>query len=93
MGRRIAALLLFIAAAAAAANDRPLVTLNLVKSGMMLLKTNNPGLYVPAPAVQTDVDLRVRGMILRGEVTQRFRNPESECVEAIYAFPLPETAA
>jgi len=93
MGRRIAALLLFIAAAAAAANDKPLVTLNLVKSGMMLLKTNNPGLYVPAPAVQTDVDLRVRGMILRGEVTQRFRNPESECVEAIYAFPLPETAA
>ena len=93
MGRRIAALLVFIAAAAAAADDKPLVTLNLVKSGMMLLKTSNPGLYVPAPTVQTDVDLRVRGMILRGEVTQRFRNPESECVEAIYAFPLPETAA
>ena len=92
MGRRIAALLVFFAAAAAA-NDKPLVTLNLVKSGMMLLKTSDPGLYIPAPTVQTDVDLRVRGLILRGEVTQRFRNPESECVEAIYAFPLPETAA
>ena len=37
------------------------------------------------PAVDTDVKLRVRGMILRGEVTQRFRNPSEACTEAVYA--------
>src|SRR5256885_1799907 len=45
------------------------------------------------PAIDTHVKLRVRGMILRGEVTQRFRNPEQTCAEAVYAFPLPEDAA
>ena len=45
------------------------------------------------PALDTDVKLRVRGMILRGEVTQRFRNPAPACTEALYAFPLPEDAA
>src|SRR5581483_2031031 len=45
------------------------------------------------PAVDTDVKLTVRGMILRGAVTQHFRNPESTCTEAVYAFPLPEDAA
>ena len=69
------------------------VTLDQVQSGMMLLRTNQPGFFVPAPTVNTDVKLQVRGLILRGEVTQTFRNPESTCVEAIYAFPLPESAA
>ena len=63
------------------------------QSGMLLLKTNQPGVYRPAPTLETDVKLRVRGMILRGEVTQRFRNPDSACAEAMYAFPLPEDAA
>jgi Ca-activated chloride channel family protein len=70
-----------------------LVKLDDVTSGMMLLKTTQPGVYIAAPTVETDVKLRVRGLILRGEVTQRFRNPESTCAEAVYAFPLPETAA
>ncbi len=69
------------------------LTLDQVTSGTMLLKTTQPGLYVAAPTVETDVHLRVRGLILRGEVTQRFRNPESTCAEAVYAFPLPEDAA
>ena len=69
------------------------VTLDQVQSGMMLLRTSQPGLFVPAPTVNTDVKLQVRGLILRGEVTQTFRNPEATCVEAVYAFPLPENAA
>src|SRR6266852_2559094 len=69
------------------------VTLDEVKSGTLLLKTKQPGVYLAAPTVETDVDLHVRGMILRGEVTQRFLNPQSSCVEAIYAFPLPEDSA
>jgi Ca-activated chloride channel homolog len=70
-----------------------LVKLDEVSSGMLLLKTTQPGVYAAAPTVETDVKLRVRGLILRGEVTQRFRNPEPTCAEAVYAFPLPETAA
>jgi Ca-activated chloride channel family protein len=93
MRRAFALLLLFFAVNAAVADEKPLVTLDLVKSGMLLLKTNKAGFYVPAPTVATNVNLRVRGLILRGEVTQRFRNSESTCAEAVYAFPLPETAA
>ena len=86
--RRIALLLLFVPLVA-----RSQVTLDQVSSGMMLLKSSQPGVYVPAPTVATDVKLQIRGLILRGEVTQRFRNPASTCTEAVYAFPLPETAA
>jgi Ca-activated chloride channel homolog len=92
MARRFAACLIFFAAAAVA-QEKPLTTLKLVRSGIMLLKTSNPAVYEQAPAVETTVALQVRGLVLRGEVTQRFRNPESSCVEAVYAFPLPETAA
>ena len=63
------------------------------QSGTLYLSSGQPGVYVAAPTVETTVNLRVRGLILRGEVTQRFRNPESTCAEAIYAFPLPENAA
>ncbi|MGZ7031348.1 MAG: marine proteobacterial sortase target protein [Thermoanaerobaculia bacterium] len=97
MKRRVlilAALLLFrFSAAAQNVQEDQLVTLDQVKSGMMLLKTSVAGVYIPAPAVETDVRIEVRGLILRGEVTQTFRNPESTCAEAVYAFPLPEDAA
>ena len=83
---------LFIALAVRA-EERPLITLDQVRSGMMLLKTTQNAFYIAAPTVDTAVVLRVRGMILRGEVTQRFRNPEATCAEAVYVFPLPEDAA
>ena len=56
--------------------------------GVLLLRD---GLQVPA--LDTDVKLHVRGMILRGVVTEHFKNPEQTCIEAKYAFPLPEDAA
>src|SRR5262249_25607830 len=86
--RRLVPLLLFVAVAA-----QSQVTLDQVTSGTMLLKSSQPGVYVPAPTVATDVKLQVRGLILRAEVTQRFKNPAATCAEAVYAFPLPETAA
>src|SRR5205823_1025224 len=89
MTRRLALLIILLIAFAAHAQ----ITLDQVQSGTLLLKTNKPGVYAVAPTVDTDVKLRVRGMILRGEVTQRFRNPEPTCAEALYAFPLPEDAA
>jgi Ca-activated chloride channel family protein len=89
MIRKLAVLIILLIPIVASAQ----VTLDEVKSGTLLLKTNQPGVYVAAPTVETDVDLRVRGLILRGEVTQRFLNPQSSCVEAVYAFPLPEDSA
>jgi len=91
--RRGFAVLLLLFAIDAVAQEKPLVTLDLVKSGMLLLKTSQPGIYVPAPAVETEVDIHVSGIVLRGEVTQHFRNPDTDCLEALYAFPLPENAA
>src|SRR6059058_3854579 len=89
MIRKLAVLITLLIPIAAGAQ----ITLEEVKSGTLLLKTIQPGVFIAAPTVETDVDLRVRGLILRGEVTQRFLNPESTCVEAVYAFPLPEDSA
>jgi Ca-activated chloride channel family protein len=87
-------LLILIASAALAAQDPlPLVKMDDVKSATMLLKTSQPGVFAAAPALKTDVRLHVRGIILRGEVSQTFENTTPVCAEAVYAFPLPENAA
>src|SRR4029453_1285403 len=49
--------------------------------------------WLPVPALATDVELRVAGVVARGRVVQRFRNPTGRWLEALYVFPLPETAA
>ncbi len=64
-----------------------------VHAGSLLLATRVPGVYLPAPVVDTDVVLRVSGPIVRAEVHQRFYNPTSEWAEGVYVFPLPELAA
>lgn len=46
-----------------------------------------------APQLQTDVAIRVAGVLARVKVAQRFRNPGAAWVEGIYVFPLPEDAA
>jgi Ca-activated chloride channel family protein len=58
----------------------------------LLLKTNQPGIYVEAPTVSTNIDLRVRGIVARGVVRQRFENTTDHCVEALYVFPLADDA-
>jgi Ca-activated chloride channel family protein len=59
----------------------------------LLIKTSKPGLFLAAPAVSTDIALEIRGVIARGRIHQRFMNPTDHCVEALYAFPLPDNAA
>ncbi|HEV8434665.1 MAG TPA: marine proteobacterial sortase target protein [Thermoanaerobaculia bacterium] len=87
-------LMLLIAASALAAEDPlPLVKMDDVKSAAMLLKTSQPGVYAEAPTLKSDVRLHVRGIVLRGEVTQTFENTTPQCAEAVYVFPLPENAA
>lgn len=60
-----------------------------------------PGLYVSTPDQQplafplqhTDVQANVAGNVARVEVTQRFENPFTTALEAVYIFPLPDEAA
>lgn len=75
------------------AHGQTLVKMDDVKSAAMLLKTSQPGVYAEAPALKTDVRLHVRGIVMRGEVTQTFENSTPQCAEAVYVFPLPENAA
>lgn len=69
------------------------VTPNDMQRGALLLKGQEPGKYVEAPVLATDVDIDVTGPIGRTRVTQRFENPGDGWVEGVYVFPLPEDAA
>ena len=64
-----------------------------VTRGSLLFRTEQTGLYRPAPTLHTDVTLEVSGMIVRATVKQRFQNTDDDWVEGVYVFPLPETAA
>jgi Ca-activated chloride channel family protein len=68
-------------------------TLNDAKTGQLLLRTGNPGEYVVAPTVETEVAIQVNGIIARTRLSQVFHNPGTEFVEGVYVFPLPEKAA
>jgi Ca-activated chloride channel family protein len=46
-----------------------------------------------APLLEIDFALSVTGVVARGTVIQRFRNPTERWLEGVYRFPLPETAA
>lgn len=48
---------------------------------------------VPLPLEHTDVRATIRGYVATVDVTQQFRNPYDEKIEAVYTFPLPENAA
>src|SRR5215510_12682231 len=45
------------------------------------------------PLKHTDVKAEISGFISRVVVTQQFENPFKEKIEAVYTFPLPQTAA
>ncbi len=82
------------AAAEPAAGPRPApLALAAFAGAGLLFRTERPGLYLPAPTLETRVRARVSGMIARIEVAQRFENPFDEWQEGVYVFPLPEDAA
>ncbi|MGY4628190.1 marine proteobacterial sortase target protein [Bradyrhizobium sp. USDA 4486] len=56
------------------------------KSGTLLLKED--GAYSEAIRLGTDVDITVSGPTLRARITQIFRNPTKDWVEATYVYPL-----
>ncbi len=70
-----------------------LVRPNDVNSGSLLFPAKEPGFFVEAPRLKTDVEIDVSGPIARVKVTQRFQNPSKGWVEGTYVFPLPENSA
>lgn len=70
-----------------------LVRPNGVNMGSLLLPSTEPGYFVEAPRLHTDVKVDVTGPLLRVKVTQRFVNPGKGWVEGTYVFPLPEDSA
>lgn len=48
---------------------------------------------VPVPLEHTVVKAAIAGYIATVDVTQKYRNPYEEKIEAVYVFPLPENAA
>ena len=74
----------------------PTMGVNDVSEGTLLFKTHQPGRFVPAPLLKTDVHIAVTGIIARTTVRQDFTNPsrkKGDWLEGMYVFPLPETAA
>ena len=65
---------------------------NAARSGTLLLKTDEAG-YAEAIRLGIDVDLTVSGPTIRARVTQIFKNPTQDWVEAIYVYPLPPGGA
>src|SRR4051812_47452656 len=61
------------------------------KSGSLPLKED--GAYTEAIRLGIDVDITVSGPTLRARVTQIFRNPTKDWVEATYVYPLPAGGA
>ena len=61
------------------------------RSGSLLLKTDDGD--VDAIRLGIDVDLTVSGPTVRARVTQIFRNPTQDWMEATYVYPLPPGGA
>jgi len=63
-----------------------------LKQGSMVIKSNQ-GHYQLLPLLDTQVKLKVSGLIARAEVKQFFQNQTDGYIEATYVFPLPEDSA
>ena len=61
------------------------------RSGSLLFKTDEG--YADTTRLGIDVDLTVSGPTIRARVTQIFRNPTRDWVEAVYVYPLPSGGA
>lgn len=77
----------------ASGQNRGFMTPGEARTGTLLFKTEEEGRYVEAPRLGSDFDIVISGPTARGRLTQHFVNPTDGWVEAVYVFPLPETAA
>lgn len=88
-------IILFLIAPFAAFGDAAarLVSLDDAGTGALMFKTDEPGRYIEAPLVATDITVDITGPLARTKITQRFRNPSDVWVEGVYVFPLPDDSA
>jgi Ca-activated chloride channel homolog len=85
---RLAFAVLFSVLAVTAARAETRVT-----EGTLLWRSAHQETPVPAPVLETDVEIVVTGVVARARVRQEFTNPGPEWAEGIYVFPLPDDAA
>lgn len=64
-----------------------------VTQGALQIVDSEKGIIGECPLKQTDVKVEISGFISRAVVTQEFANPFKEKIEAVYTFPLPQSAA
>lgn len=77
----------------AQASDSLQHELSQIESGMLVIAPrNHGGDFSTSKPLSTDVSIEVSGQLARAQVTQTFRNPGDQWIEAIYAFPLPDNA-
>lgn len=70
---------------------RMLADIGDARTGSLLIKGDDG--YADATRLGIDVDLTVSGPTVRARVTQIFRNPTQNWVEAVYVYPLPDGGA
>ncbi|MCT4654648.1 MAG: marine proteobacterial sortase target protein [Cohaesibacter sp.] len=78
---------------AAAQLSPALLTPNDMQTGSLLFQSKEPGRYIEAPRVASDIKIDISGPVARAIITQKFLNPSDAWLEGIYVFPLPEDAA
>ena len=71
----------------------PVVTLDDVTRGELLIPTGNSGDYVCSPILNQDITVTVNGMVARTKVRQQFVNNSKHWIEGKYVFPLPDESA
>lgn len=64
-----------------------------VTQGALQIVDPEKGVIGECPLKHTDVKAEISGFISRAVVTQEFHNPFKEKIEAVYTFPLPQSAA
>src|SRR4051794_16255504 len=65
---------------------------NLEAAGALVAQSQT-GERIQFPLKQTSVKAEISGSISRVTVEQRFENPFADKIEAVYLFPLPQSAA
>lgn len=75
------------------AEEVDIVRPNGVQTGQLLVHDRETGRYTPAVIRDSKVHFDISGMIAQVRLEQTFRNDTNGWVEAIYAFPLPDTGA
>ena len=73
--------------------EEGLLQLDDIEAGILLFESTEPGWYVPAPTLDTTMDVTVSGPLARVTVSQRFRNVADIFVDGKYVFPLPVGSA